>query len=320
MSKEYDLYLEQHRANVAKGFYWIQENLPELLIDIPNVSYEHQICYSHDNSKDDSAEYKAYDAYFYGRNRSFQVVQDFQYAWLTHIHKNPHHWQHWILVHDDIKNGKLETILEIPYNYIIEMICDWWAFSWARSNLYEIFNWYDEHSKNMKLAPETRTTVESILNKIKNTLDNSGIIHSGVKGMKWGVKNGPPYPIKYNGRVAAIQKRDRIVENAIKSGEVIKTINRDKQERHNKTQHIPGRSYLNGDTEYAQKLVNKYSGTGESKLDHHGKWNHRERIFADEDIGMYVDDQGTEIPSNVGMIVYSNTGTHIYPARRKENK
>ena len=56
MSKEYDLYLEQHRANVAKGFYWIQENIPELLIDIPNVSYEHQICYSHDNSKDDSAE------------------------------------------------------------------------------------------------------------------------------------------------------------------------------------------------------------------------------------------------------------------------
>ena len=167
MSKEYDLYLEQHRANVAKGFYWMQENLPELLIDIPNVSYEHQICYLHDEYKDDSAEYKAYDAYFYGKNRSFQVVQDFQYAWLTHIHKNPHHWQHWILVHDDIENGKLETILEIPYNYIIEMICDWWAFSWARGNLYEIFNWYDEHSKNMKLAPETRTTVESILDKIK---------------------------------------------------------------------------------------------------------------------------------------------------------
>ena len=172
MSKEYDLYLEQHRANVAKGFYWIQENLPELLIDIPNVSYEHQICYSHDNSKDDSAEYKAYDAYFYGKNRSFQVVQDFQYAWLTHIHKNPHHWQHWILVHGDVKNGKLETILEMPYNYIIEMICDWWAFSWARGDLYEIFNWYDEHSKNMKLAPETRTTVESILEKIKDMLDN----------------------------------------------------------------------------------------------------------------------------------------------------
>lgn len=146
------------------------------------------------------------------------------------------------------------------------------------------------------------------------------IEHSGVKGMKWGVRNGPPYPIKDNGRVAAVKKHDTIVEDAINSGEVIKTINKDKQNRHNKTQHIPGRSYLNGDTEYAQKLVDKYSGTGESKLDHNGKWNHRERIFADEDIGIYVDEQGVETPSNVGMIIYSNTGAHIYPARRKENK
>lgn len=30
------------------------------------------------------------------------------------------------------------------------------------------------------------------------------IIHSGVKGMKWGVRNGPPYPIKSNART--IQK------------------------------------------------------------------------------------------------------------------
>lgn len=121
-------------------------------------------------------------------------------------------------------------------------------------------------------------------------------------------------------RNVTLKKHDTIVEDAINSGEVIKTINKDKQNRHNKTQHIPGRSYLNGDTEYAQKLVDKYSGTGESKLDHNGKWNHRERIFADEDIGIYVDEQGVETPSNVGMIIYSNTGAHIYPARRKENK
>ena len=70
MSKQYDLYLDQHRGNVAKGFYWIQENLPELLIDIPGVSYEHQICYSHDYSKNELDEYEAYDAYFYGGNRS----------------------------------------------------------------------------------------------------------------------------------------------------------------------------------------------------------------------------------------------------------
>ena len=32
MSKQYDLYLEQHRSNVAKGFYWIQENLITILL------------------------------------------------------------------------------------------------------------------------------------------------------------------------------------------------------------------------------------------------------------------------------------------------
>lgn len=169
MSKQYDLYLEQHRNNVAKGFYWIQENLPELLIDIPGVSYEHQICYSHDLSKNESDEYEAYDAYFYGGNRSYQVVQDFRYAWLNHIHRNPHHWQYWVLINDDPNEG--EIILDIPYNYIIEMICDWWAFSWNSGNLNEIFDWYDDHNGYMKLSDATRKTVEDILSKIKERLE-----------------------------------------------------------------------------------------------------------------------------------------------------
>lgn len=90
MSKKYDSYLYQHRQNVANGFHWIQENLPELLINIPGVSYENQICFYHDSSKYDIDEYDAYDAYYYGKNRSYQVVQDLKYAWLKHIHKNPH--------------------------------------------------------------------------------------------------------------------------------------------------------------------------------------------------------------------------------------
>lgn len=31
MSFQYDQYLDQHKANVKRGFDWIQENLPELL-------------------------------------------------------------------------------------------------------------------------------------------------------------------------------------------------------------------------------------------------------------------------------------------------
>ena len=69
-----------------------------------------------------------------------------------------------------MENGELETVLEMPYDYVIEMICDWWSFSWQNENLYEIFKWYEEHSKYMKLAPGTKNTVEYILNMIKQKL------------------------------------------------------------------------------------------------------------------------------------------------------
>lgn len=169
MSREYDLYLEQHKGNVAKGFHWIQENLPELINGVTGADLEHQICFAHDASKSKLDEYEAYDKYFYGGNRSFQVVQDFRLAWLKHIHRNPHHWQYWILNNDEPSEG--EIILDMPYNYVIEMICDWWAFSWSKNEPREIFYWYDNHKDYMKLSDKSRKTVEEILEKIQVKLD-----------------------------------------------------------------------------------------------------------------------------------------------------
>lgn len=314
MSFQYDQYLTQHRSNVKRGFDWIAENLPELLVD--GFDYGWQIEFAHDKSKDEPDEYEAYDAYFYGGNRSYAVMQNYQKAWLLHLHRNPHHWQYWILINDDPKEG--EIVLEMPYNYIIEMICDWWAFSWQKGKLGEIFDWYNEHCKYMKLHPKTRKTIEDILAKMKIKLDeitltaNKSILeHHGIKGQKWGVKNGPPYPIdKSSGH-------DTIVKNAIESGEVSKKINREKQMRHTKSAHTPGRSYLNGDVEYAQELVDKYSGKGEAVIDGNGDWTHKEKFTDTNNIGTHVDRRSkVETKTNHGMIVYSKTGTHVYP--RKE--
>ena len=171
MSIEYDNYLNQHKNNVYRGFEWIQNNIPDLLKG--DYNYEWQIRYGHDVSKSDPEEYDAYDRYFYGGNRSHEVVQDFNYAWLRHIHNNPHHWQYWVLINDDPNEG--EKLMGMPYNYIIEMICDWWAFSWKNNNLYEIFKWYNEHKAYMKLSDKTRSIVEDILKKIKTKLDDSVI-------------------------------------------------------------------------------------------------------------------------------------------------
>ena len=169
MSREYDDYLKRHKGTVKQGSEWIRDNLPGLLIDIPGVDYEYQMGMAHDTSKTDPEEYDAYDKYFYGGNRSYQVVQDFNYAWLHHIHNNPHHWQHWVLINDDPEEG--EILMDMPYNYIIEMICDWWAFSWSKGNLGEIFTWYEEHKNYMKLSPKTRKTVEDILDKISDKFE-----------------------------------------------------------------------------------------------------------------------------------------------------
>lgn len=169
MSKQYDLYLQEHKANVKKGYDWIKENLPDLIPSDMRLILEHQIGFAHDASKTEPDEYGPYDAYFYGGNRSSQVVDDFNMAWLKHIHRNPHHWQYFVLQCDEPDEG--EIVLDMPMNYLLEMICDWWAFSWAKENLYEIFDWYDDHKKYIKLSMNTRKTVEDILNKIRKKLD-----------------------------------------------------------------------------------------------------------------------------------------------------
>lgn len=166
MSVDYHKYLDQHLGNVYKGYEWIRDNLPEIL---NGEDYEWQLRYGHDTSKYGVNEYDAYDKYFYGPSKTEEVKKNFKLAWLHHIHNNPHHWQHWILINDDTGEGMV--ILDMPHNYIVEMICDWWAFSWAKGNLYEIFKWYDAHKAYMKLSDNTRKTVEDILDKLKAKLD-----------------------------------------------------------------------------------------------------------------------------------------------------
>ena len=139
MSYAYDEYLYQHRDNVVNGFNWITRYAPKLLdgLDIALV-YNNLRC--HDLSKNMPDEYGAYDAYFYGGNRSAKVVHDFELAFLNHIHRNPHHWQYWVLM-DDGKTEPTEKVFEMPYKYVIEMVCDWWSFGWSKDNLYTIFTW-----------------------------------------------------------------------------------------------------------------------------------------------------------------------------------
>lgn len=151
--------------------------------------------------------------------------------------------------------------------------------------------------------------------------------HHGIKGQKWGVRRTPEQlghkiarvgRFAGGGRVAKSGKHDTIVEKAIRSGQVSKTINREKQLRHTLDGHIPGRSYIHGDLEFAQKLVDELNGTGEPIMVSGNRWINRERVAAPYIIGTHVDSEtGDEIDTNKAVIVYSKTGTHIYPGKGK---
>ena len=169
MSAEYNEYLETHKSNVIKGLRYLMDAgiIPyysghEALVKAAN----------HDESKYSLEEYEAYDDYFYGRENADEddkkVIDDtFDYAWLHHIHCNPHHWQYWVLTGDD----ENEKVLEMPASDVYEMIADWWSFSWKNGDLNEIFKWYDDHKERMKLHPKTRKMVEYILKELKKHLE-----------------------------------------------------------------------------------------------------------------------------------------------------
>lgn len=184
-NSQYDEYLITHIGNVQKGYQWLKDNIPEVLSE---DNYFEESCYygeldeiiaNHDKSKYNKVpdsenyyelkcEYDPYAEYFYGKDgKTPEVEQRFNLAWLAHIHANPHHWQHWMLQNDE--DGL--QLLDMPYVFIIEMICDWWSFSWKQDKLDEIFNWYEQRKDGILLSDKTRTTLEHILNLIKEKLN-----------------------------------------------------------------------------------------------------------------------------------------------------
>lgn len=183
MSREYDEYLKEHIGSVQKGWQWMEENLlnregfddwireqyPDEFdpIDIFEIR---DLVQHHDDSKTDPEEYFPYDDYFYLKkdNRSFETVERFNRAFLIHMHRNPHHWQYWVLTDDSKGDG--EKLIEMPLSYIFEMICDWWSFSWRADDLTTIFKWWDEHKDWIRLHKRSRKVVNYILAEMKKIL------------------------------------------------------------------------------------------------------------------------------------------------------
>ena len=168
MSAEYDNYLKEHIGAVKRAARWMIDHKVGLDdgLDVNEVLMNVE---RHDASKYEPEEYIPYDAYFYGDKDE----ELFDYAWLHHIHCNPHHWQYWLLVTDDDDGDEKLMPLEIPKECVYEMIADWWSFSWRSGDLREVFTWYADHRDRIIIHEITRKYVEGILEEIDGLLEEA---------------------------------------------------------------------------------------------------------------------------------------------------
>jgi hypothetical protein len=126
----------------------------------------------HDWSKLSVGEWSPYVHSFYGPgDRKLKAINDaFDAAWLHHQHRNPHHWQHWLLQEDD---GVLK-VLEMPEKFVREMVADWMGAGRAITGKWDTVGWYEKNCHKIKLAPKTRELTEQLLGYAKTHTFASG--------------------------------------------------------------------------------------------------------------------------------------------------
>lgn len=161
---EYIKYIRNHVDNVIFAWenivkpYIMSDEFPICVTDDELKHTESNISY-HDMSKFSKSEFDAYCDYFYPSDEINESVEArFDYAWNHHQKQNPHHWQYWILQRD---SGE-EVRLDIPIEYILEMICDWMSFT-SKPDSNTTSDWYFSNIANIDISYKTRSIVEHIL-------------------------------------------------------------------------------------------------------------------------------------------------------------
>lgn len=124
----YIRYIEEHKLNLQKA--WgeaIHKFVDKRKLSIYDMHMIHTQVEEHDKSKYNKNEFEGYRMKFYPHIKdppSDVVDMLYHKAWLNHIHQNPHHWQHWVVP------GAVNKAINIPFNFVIEMLLDWKAMSY----------------------------------------------------------------------------------------------------------------------------------------------------------------------------------------------
>lgn len=162
---EYIDYIDSHRRRVEKAWddilkpFLKNEGYEDLII----TEIEADIL-QHDISKYEEDEFQGYCNHFYPAP-GYDDDSDYEKAWMLHKHRNPHHWQYWVTLHDD---GTTSPI-DMDFKSICNMLCDWSSFQFTDDPEAGTANhWYQKIRDDIILDSDTRDVVEYILEQCED--------------------------------------------------------------------------------------------------------------------------------------------------------
>lgn len=154
--QEYLEYINAHKERVSQFSSWFQKECPDLFENI-DIDVFNDLIAEHDESKYSEEEFEPYAQRWHGDKKK---TPEYERAWEHHWQNNEHHPEYWL--------GE-----DMPYIYILEMICDWGSFSIASGNMKELSDFYFNKAINdpeKNLSDATKEIIEDILSRIDSVI------------------------------------------------------------------------------------------------------------------------------------------------------
>lgn len=144
----------KHKAFVFRAGLRTKANIWDLII--------------HDFSKFGASEAPHYGRQFFGdKSDPF----GFAMAWAHHQNVNKHHWEYWIPRTGHARGGyPANEPMPMPERYVREMVADWFGAARAYEGKWPVsreeWGWFCKNFDGLRLHPETRALVNSVLDEV----------------------------------------------------------------------------------------------------------------------------------------------------------
>lgn len=165
--EQYLVYIAEHQENVRKAFNQYIDNILSIMKNDSLRTTIEGLVVTHDRSKLSSDEFDDYRKKFFPTSidkkydYDITVKQDFDIAWLHHMNFNKHHPEYWV-----IRDSDGIRPLDMPREYIVEMILDWIAMGMAKNNT--ALDWFEKKNDYFRqiMSPGTYFTTKLVLAKL----------------------------------------------------------------------------------------------------------------------------------------------------------